>query len=102
MSKNLNKSQVTISGIITATGWDDHEQVQDVSISATDEQEYWVESDKLGKELLQRVQSQVKVTGWVTQSEDGKKRIRVTRFQIIREYDHEKINVRFNGITYSH
>ncbi len=101
MSKNLNRTQVTISGVVTAAEWDEAERIQEVSVSATDEQEYLVEPDKIGKELFRCVHSQVKVTGWVTSSDCGKKRIRVTRYQLIREYDQERGNICQKDLSYS-
>jgi hypothetical protein len=56
-------------------------------IIATDDDDYVVELNKQGKRLSQEIDMDVEVTGIVTKSEDGTKRITVTKFEVLESDD---------------
>lgn len=60
---------VRIKGIIIPADWDAEGNVTKATISAFNEEEYFVDEDKKGKEMLGLMQQEVEVLGTVR--EDG-------------------------------
>jgi len=71
----------TITGVIIPADWDRHGNVTGVSISAFDEQEYLVQKQVKGAELIQHVRQDAEVVGWV-EVEQGKKKITVKDYRL--------------------
>jgi hypothetical protein len=76
----------TIDGVIIPVEWDPQGNVTAVSLSAFDEQEYLIQNQVKGVELLQHVRKHAEVTGWV-EGEKGKKKITVKQYRL-RKYPH--------------
>ncbi|HIJ56094.1 MAG TPA: hypothetical protein HPQ03_08205 [Deltaproteobacteria bacterium] len=72
---------VTIVGYIDPIDEDDHEA--GAMISTENNEEYMVEINKQSRKLLDFIGEEVKVQGAVTETEDGEKRILITKFEII-------------------
>ena len=70
-----------ITGVIVPADWDRHGNVTGVSISAFDEQEYVVQKQAKGAELIQHVRKGAEVVGWV-EGERGKKKITVKDYRL--------------------
>jgi len=68
----MPKRPTVIRGVIIPAGWDEQGNVIAVAISAQDEIEYRVEMAAKGQELMRLVNKEVKVSGEVTQKENGK------------------------------
>ncbi len=82
MQGNHEKDRLsTITGVIIPAAWDRHGNVTGVSISAFDEQEYLVQEQVKGVELIQHVRKDAEVVGWV-EVERGKKTITVKDFRL--------------------
>ncbi|MFH1487537.1 MAG: hypothetical protein ABII06_01415 [Pseudomonadota bacterium] len=88
MKKTNKKNEVTISGFITVTEWDDDDNVMALEISADDE-DYVVERNSLWEELAELWQEDVEVTGIVSEDRSGTKRITVTSYEVLSDLDEE-------------
>ena len=76
-----NDRIATITGVILPSEWDRHGNVTGVSIAGFDEQEYLVQKQVKGAELIQHVRQGAEVVGWV-EVEDGKKKITVKEYRL--------------------
>mgnify|MGYP000430477329 CR=1 FL=1 len=54
MKKKVNPSTQTLVGIVTAFAWDESDRVREVSLSATDDEEYIIENSERFLELIQK------------------------------------------------
>jgi len=71
--------EMTIVGVV-----EEYEEEGGIGlIIATDDDDYMVEHNKQSKMLSREVDSDVEVTGYVTKSSDGTKRITVTSFEVL-------------------
>ena len=76
--------EVTIVGVVEEI---EDEEGNSVLIISADDDDYEVELNKQGKRLFQEVDMDVEVTGFVTRNDDGAKRITVTGFDVLDDYD---------------
>jgi hypothetical protein len=74
----------TIAGVIVPADWDRQGNVTGVSISAFDEEEYIVQKQAKGAELIKHVRKDAEVVGWV-EVERGRKKITVKDYRL-RQY----------------
>jgi hypothetical protein len=74
---------VTIRGLIVPMDWDDRGNITGVAISTPFEEEYRIELDQRGEELLAFVRARVTATGVVTLDAQGRKVIMVESYQIV-------------------
>jgi hypothetical protein len=81
MERNREDPLATISGVIIPADWDRHGNVTGVSISGFDEQEYLVQKQVKGAELIQHVRRDAEIVGWV-EVEQGKKKITVKDYRL--------------------
>jgi len=70
-------------GILIPVNWDKKGNVIAVAISTMDEEEYIVDDDVKGREMLKFVQKEVEVSGEVRGEEGGKKIVVVRTYRII-------------------
>ena len=61
----------TISGVIVPEDWDDRDRVIRVGVKTSDYEEYLVEYNQQGKELMSLIDQKVRVRGEVRQLLDG-------------------------------
>ena len=73
----------TIKGIIIPVDWDEKGKVVAAALSTHTEDEYLIDNDRKGKELLHCIQKEVEVSG-VTKENRGKKAIKVTKYTLQR------------------
>ena len=78
---------MTIVGFVTPNDWDDDDTVIELSIS-TDDDDYIVESNELGEELFDLLDEDVDVTGIVTEDKERKKRIHITSYEVLENYEY--------------
>jgi len=93
MKKKLkNKSEasrgrpVTVRGIVIPVAWDGEGNALSASISCPGEQEYFVQQDQKGKELLKLTREEVEITGILKKTLKGQKTIAVTTYQLVNSY----------------
>ena len=89
--KNICQGKkVTLMGIITAVEWDEDDNVIAIAISTPEEEEYRIEDNQLGTELLEMIYESVKVTGTVNEDGFGNKFICVDSYDLVEDqYDDE-------------
>jgi hypothetical protein len=84
MQRNDEDALATIAGVIVPADWDRQGNVTGVSISALDEEEYLVQEQVKGAELIQHLRKDAEVVGWI-EVERGKKKITVKDYRL-RQY----------------
>lgn len=75
-------SLVKVSGIITASAWDEENNVTSVTLSMADEREYLIQQDNKGRQLLRFLRKEVEVTGLVEEDPFGKGKIQILSYEI--------------------
>ena len=85
MAKRGKSVETTISGIVIPIEWDDDDygDATSVAIQTSDEEEYLVDKNKKGKELLAFIEEEVEVTGTLIEDEDGNFIIKINEFSLI-------------------
>ena len=85
MAKRGKSVETTISGIVIPIEWDDDDygDATSVTIQTSDEEEYLVDKNKKGKELLAFIEEEVEVTGTLREAEDGNFIIKINEFSLI-------------------
>jgi len=85
MAKRGKSVETTISGIVIPIEWDDDDygDATSVAIQTSDEEEYLVDKNKKGKELLAFIEEEVEVTGTLREAEDGNFIIKINEFSLI-------------------
>jgi hypothetical protein len=78
-----SETEIEIKGTVFAVDQDSGGAVVEVSILDPAGNEYFVAHDQIGDQLLKMVEKNVKVTGVISESRDGRKHIRVRKFEII-------------------
>lgn len=75
----------TIRGLIIPAQWDDRGNITATAISTYFEEEYFIEQNPWGEELLAFVRQRAKVSGVVGEDERGKKVIAVRKYEILED-----------------
>lgn len=75
--KGTGDELTTVRGIVIPVDWDEEGNALAAAISSPDEQEYFIEQDSKGKELLGFMQQEVEVSGTVREAIQGHKVITV-------------------------
>lgn len=90
--KNICQGKkMTLMGIITAVEWDEDDNVVAIALSTQEEEEYRIEDNPVGAELLKLIYESVKVSGSIIEKEFGNKSIRVDSYKLVNDerYDDE-------------
>jgi 5S rRNA maturation endonuclease (ribonuclease M5) len=74
----------TVRGVVIPVDWDESGNAISVAISSHDENEYHVNKDEKGKQLLALTQEEVEVSGIVREKED-KRLISVKEYSVIKD-----------------
>ena len=80
MNKRAETSMQTLVGVVTPFAWDEHDQVCEVSLSATDDQEYRIEN---GSQFLDLLQKPIQATGMITLGKKMHRKINIKRFKTL-------------------
>jgi len=80
---NKANHPITVRGLIIPMDWDDQGNVTGVAISTSLEEEYRIELDRRGEELLAFVREQVKASGKIKLDAQGAKVMMVDTYQIL-------------------
>ena len=81
MATNLNGRSV-ITGVVVPSRWRKDGTVSGVSIQSYDQKEYVVKLNERGKMLLDALHKVIRVTGKVSPTIDGRRILKITRFEI--------------------
>jgi len=80
MSKEVTASMQTLVGIVTPYAWDESDRVSEVSLSATDDEEYVIENS--GR-FLDLIQKPIRAVGMVTSGKRIHRAIKIKKFQLL-------------------
>jgi 5S rRNA maturation endonuclease (ribonuclease M5) len=80
---NKANHPITVRGLIIPTDWDDQGNVTGLTISTSLEEEYRIEPDRRGEELLAFVRERVKASGKIKLDAQGAKVMMVDSYQIL-------------------
>lgn len=81
--KRANSGTETLSGIVTPIEWDDDDQVTAVALSATDDEQYWIENSDKFIDLSQKC---IEASGKVNRDRKSTRSISIKRFSVIENY----------------
>lgn len=80
--KKANSSNELLIGIVTPAQWDENDNVTEVVLSATDDEEYWIEN---GEKFIDLVQTRIEASGSVRRDRKERRSIRIKRYRIFDE-----------------
>ena len=80
MKEKTSASMQTLVGIITPYAWDDSDRVSEVSLSATDDEEYVIEN---GERFLELVQKPIRAVGLVKIGNSIHRAISIETFEML-------------------
>lgn len=84
MRQGEQPKQATLVGWIAPGNWDNEGNVIGVRFH-TDKEQYEIELNDVGQELFDFLDDEVRVTGICGVAKNGKKRIRVSSYEVLRE-----------------
>ncbi|UCD87225.1 MAG: hypothetical protein JSV01_05545 [Desulfobacterales bacterium] len=84
MNRRRGKKR-TITGVVIPDDWDKHDNVIRVAIKTSDYDEYVVEYNRQGKQLLSMIDRRVRVRGAVRERLNGDLTISVDNYKVIEE-----------------
>ena len=80
MKEKVSPSMQTLVGIVTPYAWDERDRVCEVSLSATDDEEYVIEnSDR----FLDLVQKPIRAVGMIKIGKKVHRAINIKRFELL-------------------
>jgi len=71
-----------VRGIVIPVDWDKEGNALAVAISSPDEQEYLIEQDEKGKELIGLIRQEIEVSGMVRKANKDRKTIAVKSYRL--------------------
>ncbi|WP_319521726.1 hypothetical protein [uncultured Desulfosarcina sp.] len=80
MKKQISATTRTLVGVITPYAWDENDRVAEVSLSATDDEEYVIEN---GQRFLELVQKPIRATGIVKSGKKFHRTIQIKKFEML-------------------
>jgi len=81
--KKANNNMETLVGIITPIEWDDEDQITAVALSATDDEQYWIEN---GDKFIDLAQKCIEANGKVNRDRKSTRSITIKRFSVIEDF----------------
>ncbi len=81
--KKKSSDSETLTGIVTPVQWDDDHQVTAVALSATDDEEYWIEN---GDKFIDLVQKCIEASGKVRRDRKTTRSIVIKRFSVLESF----------------
>ncbi len=80
MKNKIRASKQTLVGIVTPYAWDESDQVSEVSLSATDDEEYVIENSE---RFLSLVQKPIRAIGLVKSGKKIHRAIDIKRYELL-------------------
>jgi hypothetical protein len=80
--KGTGDELTTVRGIVIPVDWDEEGNTLVAAISGSNEQEYVIEQDKKGKELLKFIRHEIEVDGVVRKAINGRRTITVRSYRL--------------------
>jgi hypothetical protein len=75
----------TVRGLVIPVGWDDRGRITETVIATHFEDEYLIDQNEWGEELLAFLRQRVKVIGIVKEGAGGRKVITVKKYELLEE-----------------
>ncbi|KPK21598.1 MAG: hypothetical protein AMK69_21520 [Nitrospira bacterium SG8_3] len=85
MESNNEGRPATIRGLVVPVGWDEKGNVTATAIATHFEEEYLVDDNAWGEELIAFLRQRAKVSGFIIQKANGKKVITVKHYEVLEE-----------------
>ncbi|MDY7031048.1 MAG: hypothetical protein SVY10_03960 [Thermodesulfobacteriota bacterium] len=73
---------IKINGIVLPKEWNEKGDIESIGIFTFDEEEYLVEKNKIGKQLMSYIRQEVHVSGTLQIKKDNTKKIIVKEFSV--------------------
>ena len=89
MKKRKKTYNASIAGYIIASDWDENDNIVEISLQAEID-DYFIVQNRFGKELIEQVDKKVEIRGVVTEDRDGTKWLKVSKYEILSDYDEEE------------
>ncbi|GAB6905065.1 conserved hypothetical protein [Desulfosarcina cetonica] len=80
MKKKVTASMQTLAGIVTPSAWDEADRVLEVSLSATDDEEYVIENSE---RFLDLVQKPIRAVGMVKVGKKVHRAINIKKYELL-------------------
>jgi hypothetical protein len=96
--KKRSTGSIKAMGVVTPAKWDENGNIIGVSIQTLDEEEYIVEFNKIGRELITCLHKRVEASGSVRERLDGKRILKITNYKMIDNYDENRETGMYRGI----
>lgn len=80
MNTQIRTSTRTLVGVITPYAWDENDRVTEVSLSATDDEEYIIEN---GQRFMELIQKPIRATGIVKSAKKFHRAIQIKKFEML-------------------
>jgi hypothetical protein len=80
MKKKIRASKQTLVGVVIPYAWDESDQISEVSLSATDDEEYIIEN---GECFLDMVQKPIRAIGLVKSGKKMHRAIYIKKFEVL-------------------
>ena len=97
MNFDNNASKISISGVVKDIEWDDVDDISGLEI-LTDDGSYGVEKNAMWQKLIYLLDTQVKITGVVTEIEGGRKRVLVMSYEPLEEMKHDVGEIKYDDV----
>ena len=81
-NKGIGDELTTVRGIVISVDWDEEGNTLAAAISCSNEQEYLIEQDEKGKELLEFIRHEIEVDGVVRKAIKSRKTITVRSYRL--------------------
>jgi hypothetical protein len=79
-SEYMNEVQASVTGLVTASGWDDHNNVTQLKLFSTDEDEYIIEN---GISFIDALKKFIHAKGFIKKDIYGGKSIDIKEFKVV-------------------
>ena len=83
MVKRKKSPEYKVRGIIVPVDWDENGNVIGLTLQTTNEEEYFIDQNRKGEELVAFIHHKVEVAGTVREGAYGNALINVKRFRLI-------------------
>ena len=87
--RKAKPKEVTLSGIVMASEWDEEDEVVGLNFVTEDEEEYILVRNPIHDELLDYVDEEVELTGTITEDEDGSLLFEPVGFEVLGDLDED-------------
>lgn len=89
MAKKARPKEVTLTGTIMPSEWDEDDQVTGIMLLTEDEEEYPIVVNPIQEELLDFVKHEVELTGTLGEDEEGSPIFETISFEVLDEDEDE-------------